>query len=285
MKHWIVRTMVVAVLFAGFAAPAMGQSRPLVTEDPETVPAGSVLLETSIDFLDSTSYPASGLKGNLVRIGTFGFSFGVSSIAELQVDGGLWHRLAIRSHDLTAPLAGDYTGTGSSTSGFEDLIIGAKVRFISETDTRPAFALRFSTRLPTAGKGSGLGTDTFDFNVGVAAAKTVQSVRVAANLGIGVLGNPAQGNEHNQVLNYGVSIARAVATGVELVGEINGRIDTGDGAPPAGAESRGAIRLGGRFTRGPVRMDAAFLVGVTDVDPSWGLSAGLTWVFKGFEVK
>lgn len=283
--HSIVRGLGAAALCAVIAAPAAAQSRPLVTEDPETVPAGFILIEASLDYLQGAVYPTSGLRGNLTRVGTFGLSFGVSSIAEIQVDGGLRSRLGIKTQDLTAPLAGLYTGTGTSTAGFEDLTVGAKIRFISETETRPAFAVRFATRLPWATASSGLGTDTFDFLAGLSAAKTVQSVRVAANLGMGILGDAVEGHQQNRVVTYGVSAARAIATGVELVGELNGRLDTGEEPPPVGTGSRGAFRLGGRVTRGPVRIDGAFLLGLTDVDPSWGVSVGATWVFKGFDVR
>ena len=36
------------------------------------------------------------------------------------------------------------------------------------------------------------------------------------------------------------------------------------------------MRLGGRYTRGPVRVDAAILFGVTSVDPEVGVTAGFT---------
>jgi hypothetical protein len=178
-----------------------------------------------------------------------------------------------------------YTGSATSTSAFEDLSIGAKVRFVSETETRPALAVRFTTRLPMVGNENGLGLDTTDFSAALAVAKTVRSVRIAANLGMGILGDPTRGDEQNRVVVYGFSVAQAVATGAELVGELNGRIDLGDTPPPPGTESRVVARVGGRFTRGPVRLDAGALLGVTNNDPSWGLTAGITWVFRGFNVK
>ena len=272
------------VLTMTFASAALGQSRPLVTEDPETVPVGFVLLEGGFDFLSATPFPASGLKGDLTRIGTFGLNIGVGAITELQIDGGLRRRLNISSFDATAPLAALYTGTGTTTSGLDDLFLGAKVRFVAEAPGRPALALRFATRLPNASTESGLGTGTTDVQFGLAAAKTVESVRVAANLGFAVLGDPVKATDPNTVLTYGLSVARAVATGIELVGDLNGRLNTGE-APTPGTESRGSLRLGGRLTRGPVRLDTAFLIGVTDADPSFGISAGFTWVFKAFEVK
>ena len=277
---------VLALSLGVAAVPARAQSRPLVTEDPETVPAGHILFEAGLDFMHNAIYPVSGLTGNLWRIGTLGFSFGVSPIAEIQLDGGLRNRLIITERDPTAPLAGmlDLLG-GDTTSDFEDLTIGAKVRFVTETATRPAMAIRFSTRLPNASNESGLGLDTTDFHFGLLVAKTVQSVRVAGNFGIGILPDPIRGDRQNDVLNYGLSVARAVANGVEVVGELNGRLNTREGVAPVGTESRSMLRVGGRFTRGPVRVDGALLIGVTDQDPTWGFSTGLTWVFRAFNVQ
>jgi hypothetical protein len=101
---------------------------------------------------------------------------------------------------------------------------------------------------------------------------------------LGILGDPTQGANQNDVLTYGISLARAVKEGVEVVGEVNGRASTRSGTPPEGPESRAIFRLGGRFTRGTVRLDAGILLGVTSLDPSFGFTAGATWVFKGFSV-
>ena len=177
------------------------------------------------------------------------------------------------------------TVTGTRTHDFEDGIIGAKIKIASETASRPAVGIRFATRLPNASNESGLGLDTFDFDFTVLAAKTVQSVRIVGNLGFGILGDPVRGDNQNDVLLYGISAARAVRQGVEIVAEINGRANTRGHTPPVGTESRSMVRLGSRYTRGPVRVDAALLLGVTERDPSWGFSTGLTWVFNAFHVK
>jgi hypothetical protein len=44
------------------------------------------------------------------------------------------------------------------------------------------------------------------------------------------------------------------------------------------------LRFGGRYTRGPVRVDAAVLIGLTSRDPSIGLTTGFTWVLNAFQV-
>lgn len=277
------KLIAVAVLMA-LAGPAWAQSRPLVTEDPETVGPGQILLEAGVDYNREAQFPVSGLTGNLWRIGTFGLSFGVSSIAEIQLDGGLRNRLAISSKSA-APLANMLSLEGDSTADVEDVVIGAKVRFLSEGARRPAMAVRFATRLPNAGNESGLGLDTTDFAFGLALAKTVDSIRMAGNVGFAILGDPVRGDRQNDVLTYGASIARAVATGLEVVGEINGRVNTRSGQAIIGTESRSVMRVGSRFTHGPVRVDAGFLFGITERDPTWGFSTGLTWVFNAFTVK
>jgi hypothetical protein len=155
---------------------------------------------------------------------------------------------------------------------------------MSETGGRPALALKFATKLPNAQNEKGLGLDTTDFHFGFLLGKTIQSVRVVGNAGFAILGDATRGDRQNDVVTYGVSLARAVKNGVEVVAEINGRANTRSNTPPVGTESRSMMRVGTRYTRGLVRLDAALLVGVTERDPSWGLTAGFTWVFKAFKV-
>jgi len=263
--------------------PAFAQQRPLVTEDPETIGAGRVLAEAGFDYGRDVSYPASGLEGNLLRIPLLGVSVGVSSIAEVQLDGGLYNRLSI-SERSPAPLADMVTATGDTTSSVEDWSIGMKVRLVSETNSRPAFGFRFATRLPNASNESGLGLDTTDFFASLLGAKTVQSIRVVANLGLGILGDPTRGDRQNDVLTYGFSMARALTQAAEVVGEINGQLDTREGAPPPGTGSRGQVRLGARYTVGGWRGDVAVLLGVTSRDPGVGFAAGFTYVFNAFTI-
>ena len=262
---------------------AYAQQRPLITEDPETIGAGRVLAEAGFDYGRDVSYPASGLEGNLLRFPVLGVSVGVSSIAEVQIDGGLYNRLSITERNV-APLSTMVTSTGDSTSSVEDWSIGMKVRLLAETASRPAFGFRFATKLPNASNESGLGLDTTDFYASVLGAKTVQSIRVVANIGLGILGDPTRGDRQNDVLTYGFSMARALTQAAEIVGEINGRIDTREGVPPPGTESRGQVRLGARYTVGGWRGDLALLLGVTSRDPSLGFAAGFTYVFNAFKI-
>jgi len=275
--------MTAVAVWLALAGMAGAQQRPLVTEDPETVGSGLILIEGGFDYQHGLTYPVSGLEGNLLRIPTLGVSFGVSSIAEIQIDGGLYNRLAVTS-TRPAPLSNQLDFTGENTSDIQDIVIGTKVRLVSETPGRPAIGLRFATKLPNASNESGLGLDTTDFFFSGLVGKTVQSVRIVGNVGLGILADPTRGDRQNDVLTYGVSLARAIHQGVEIVGEINGRADTREGEPPPGTESRANMRVGGRFTRGTVRVDGGIIVGMTSPDASVGFTAGLTWVFRGYKV-
>lgn len=277
------RFSLLALVFSLAAAPAAAQQRPLVTEDPETIGAGLILFEAGFDQQREIFFPVSGLTGNLLRLPTVGLSFGISSIAEVQIDGGFYNRLTVTDRQA-APLSSVLDFTGDRTTDVEDIVIGTKIRVLSEGAGRPAIGLRFATKLPNASNESGLGLDTTDFHAQVLVGKTVQSIRVVGNVGLGILGDPTQGDRQNDVLLYGLSLARAIAQGVEVVGEVNGRLNMRDGEPPPGTDSRGAVRLGGRFTRGTVRLDGGLILGMTSRDPSIGFTAGLTWVFRGFSI-
>jgi len=273
------RTLALVLLLLSLAPPALAQQRPLVTEDPETIGDDRILVEAGFDYARNAEYPLSGLEGHLRRFPLIGISLGIGTIGEVQIDGGLHNRLAITERTI-GPLSHMLTATGDTTWSIEDLTIGTKIRLLSEGTSRPSFALRSATRLPNASNESGLGLDTLDFYSSLLVAKTVQSVRIVGNVGLGILGDPTRGDRQNDVLTYGLSFARAVTSAAEVVGEINGRKDTREGTPPPGTESRSMVRLGGRYTIGSWRGDAAVMFGVTADDPTIGFGAGFTYVFN-----
>jgi hypothetical protein len=277
------RLVCAAALIVALARPSAAQQRPLVTEDPEPIGAGRVLVEGGVDYDHGEEFPVSGLKGNLWRVPTIGVSVGISSIAEFQIDGGLHDRLSITDRNA-GPLSGLLTATGTSTSDVEDIVVATKIRILPETAGRPALGIRFATKLPDASNESGLGLDTTDFYASLLGAKTVQSIRVVGNLGLGILADPTSGNRQNDVLTYGLSFARALTQQTEVVGEVNGRLSTRSGAAFPGTESRGILKLGGRYTQGAIRFDAGVLLGMTSIDPTIGFTAGFTYVFNAFTI-
>ena len=261
------------------AGPGFAQQRPLLTEDPETIGDGLILLEAGIDHAWDETFTVSGLKGNVLRGPRLGLSFGMGSNTEIQIDGVSYSRLRVADR-CDAPLSNMLDRSGDTARSFDDVVVGAKVKLVSEGARMPAIALRFATRLPNASNESGLGLDTIDFFQSVLVGKTMQSVRVVGNVGLGILSDPTRGDRQNDVLTYGFSLARAFAEGAEIVGEINGRASTRSGVPPPGTESRATMTFGLRYTRGTVRFDGGLVTGFTSRDPRVGLTGGLTWVFE-----
>ena len=283
-KRRVLRSVWTVAAALMMADGVVAQQRPLGTEDPETVGAGRILFEFGATAEHEAVFPVSGLIGNRLVVPTLGFSIGLSSIAEVQFDGSPYQRLTITDRQ-PAPLASLVEVDGGTTTDVEDIVVATKIRLVPEAAGRPAIGLRLATQLPDAGNESGLGTDLTNFYASMLIGKTVQSIRVVGNAGVAILGDPTAGvPEQNDLITYGLSVARALTTAAEIVAEVTGRISTNGPEPDPGSETRALLRVGGRYTRGPVRVDGAVLLGMTSRDPDFGITAGLTWVFNAFRV-
>jgi hypothetical protein len=175
------RTLLLAAVLACLPAVARAQQRPLVTEDPETIGAGRVLLETGVDYGRGVEYPVSGLTGQLLRVPLIGVSIGISSIAELQFDGGLYNRLTITERD---PAALRMRIRDRQVLAVEpDHARGPSVPEIrgAPASASPATAAHASNER--------IGLDTTDFPASLLVGKTVRSVRTVINGGFGILGD------------------------------------------------------------------------------------------------
>lgn len=258
------------------------QLRPLRTEDPQPIASGHVLIELGVDYEVNQAYPASGLEGNQLRLPALAFRVGLGPIAEFQLAGGL--NILRVDHRQSAPLSNKVDFSGSTTTEVEDPVVGMKIRLRKEAERVPAIGFQFSTRLPAAGNESGLGLDTTDFMFGLLIGKTIGQTRLAGNFGLGILSVPTQGDIQNDVLLYGISVATRINRRVSLVGEISGRIDAAGSTPP-GTEDQGQFRLGARYKLGPVVFDGAGLLGMHRHDPDWGVTLGVSYLFKAFDAQ
>jgi hypothetical protein len=273
------------VLFAlTDASFATAQQRPLVTQDPETIGTGRVLVEAGVSYAHDELYTLSGLQGDLWQLPVIGLDVGLGPIADLQITGGPYDRLSITNR-YPAPLASLVTATGDTTHAVDDLAIGLKIQLVPEEEGWPGFGFRFSVRLPNAKHESGLGQDTTDFSASLLAGKTIASFRVVGNGGFTIMSEPLDAAKQNDVFTYGLSLARKIRPHAELVGEVNGRLSTRNGAPPVGTESRGTATLGGRYSRGSTRFDAGVFVGLTPIDPTIGVKIGVTYTFTAFSLR
>lgn len=278
----MMRSLIGALILAA-ATPSFAQQRPLKTEDPETIGSGRILIEAGLDYNRDVYFPVSGLRGHHFVVPSLGVSLGVSSIAEIQVDTGLYQKLYITEVVPNAPFSHFLQLDSNSTSDIDDIHVGAKVKLLGETARRPAIGSWFVTRLPNAGNESGLGKDMQDFASAVSVGKTVSSVRVVANIGMLMLGNPTKQAAQDDLMIYSLSVARAITQRAEVVGEFVGRANFADTVTP-GAEDRGLLRFGTRYTINAVRFDAGLLLGLTSRDPEVGFTGGFTYVFNGLPI-
>ena len=63
------RLFTLILLLAAIFGTADAQQRPLITDDIDITPAGSIEIGAGVDFLQNAKFPLSGIKGDLTRLG------------------------------------------------------------------------------------------------------------------------------------------------------------------------------------------------------------------------
>ena len=254
--------------------------RPLATVDPLLAPAGWLVIETGASFANDREMPAVGLRGDVLRIPDLTVRLSVADRVELRVDTG--YEILLVRDQREAPLSAELDYDGESSSDIRDPVVSTLVRVRKETKSAPALGMRLATRLPVASNQSGLGLDTTDFFASLLAAKGAGSLRWIANLGLGILEVPTAVTSQNDVLTYGLSVSRRMGRQLTLAAGIDGHVDLSGQVHP-GTEDTSILRFGGRIGRGGSTYDAALLVGLAEVDPSIGVSLGVTRAFRVFD--
>src|SRR5205809_6213797 len=90
--------ILLAICFASsLAFVATAQQRPLITEDVDIIPPGSMRLEVGIDFVQRARFSVSGLSGDLTRAGVIGVNIGLAPNVEFQIEGVAQNYLSINS--------------------------------------------------------------------------------------------------------------------------------------------------------------------------------------------
>ncbi|OIO54907.1 MAG: hypothetical protein COX57_03625 [Alphaproteobacteria bacterium CG_4_10_14_0_2_um_filter_63_37] len=272
------------ILLMAFPTLVGAHQRPLSTEDPESIGAGRILLEAGGEYTDHANIPAYGLKGHLLKLPLVGVSVGISSIAEIQIDGGFYNHLTVTQRKR-APFSRMLTFSGDSTTGVEDYVVGAKVRVVPEGEWWPAAGIYFATKLPNATNETGMGMDTMDFYASILLGKTVGPARVVGNFGVAIYSNPWIATAQTDDITYGLSIALTVAPATELLAEVTGQKHSGVLAPPPRTETQNWVKFGARYSSGPWKSDAAFSFNTMHGgEPQYTWMAGVSYIFDAFTV-
>ncbi len=231
------------------AAIAHAQQRPLITEDVDIIPPGSLRIEAGVDFVQKARFPVSGLTGDLTRAGVIGINIGFAPNVEFQIEGVAQNVLSINSRSASAiPL--NLASNANSTSDIGDFTLWA----IGLNQTNAHGQVLF---------GKKFGQDA--------------RVNTFGNLGIGILTAPTSLFSQNDVLTYGVASIVRLNRQFSLAGEVNGRANTRPGSGPLGTESQGEARLGMQIRASGLRFDFAGIKGLTKRSPRSGITVGVTY--------
>jgi hypothetical protein len=271
-------TLLVAFCFI-LSASAVAQQRPLLTEDVDIIPPGTLRIEAGIDFLQGATFPASGLTGDLTRVGVIGVNIGFAPNVEFQIEGVAQNFLSINSRTPGAiPLTlAPGTNTANDTG---DFTLSAKIKLRSETKRGPSFGFRFGVQLPNSNQARGIGLNqTNAFGSILVGKKFGQDGRfnTFGNLGIAILTAPTQLFTQNDVLTYGVAGIFRLNRQFSLAGEVNGRANTRPGDGPLGTESQAEARLGMQIRASGLRFDFAGIKGLTRFTHNSGVTVGVTY--------
>src|SRR5438876_10896328 len=124
------------------AAIAHAQQRPLITEDVDIIPPGSLRIEAGVDFVQKARFPVSGLTGDLTRVGVIGINIGFAPNVGFQIVGLAQNVLSINSRGTSAiPL--NLASNANSTRDIGDFTLWAKIMVRNETRHALYFVLGF----------------------------------------------------------------------------------------------------------------------------------------------
>jgi hypothetical protein len=270
----------VALLFLlALVQSARGQQRPLLTEDVDIIPPGTMRIEAGIDFLQGAKFPASGLTGDLTRVGVIGISIGFAPNVEFQIEGVAQNFLSINSRGPSAfPLT--VAPGANSTNDTGDFILSTKFKLRSETRRGPSFGFRFGVQLPNSNQARGIGLNQTNAYGSILVGKKFGRdgrLNTFGNLGIAILTAPTRAFTQNDVLTYGAAGIFRLNKQFSIAGEVNGRSNTRPGDGPLGTESQAEARLGMQIRASGLRFDFAGIKGLTRFTHDTGVTVGVTY--------
>lgn len=260
-------------------AYAQAQQRPLLTEDVDIIPPGSVRFEVGVDFMQNARFPASGLTGDLTRVGDVGVHIGLSPNVELQIEGTIQNFLSINSRGPSAfPL--ELAPGANTTNDTGDFTIWTKIKLRNETRYAPSLGFRIGVQLPNSNQGRGIGLNQTNALGMILVGKRFGAdgrLNTFGNIGMGILSVPNEPFTQNDVLLYGVAGIYRYNNQLSFVGEVNGRANMRSGRAPLGTESLSEARLGAQIRAAGLRFDFAGIVGLANASPRSGVTFGVTY--------
>ena len=273
------RIAFILVLLLSFAAIGTAQQRPLITEDVDIIPPGTIRIEAGIDFMQGAKYSVSGINGDLTRVGVIGVNFGMGPNVEFQIEGVAQNYLSINSRGFSSiPL--DLQPGVNSTNDTGDFTLAAKFKLRNETRRGPSLGFRFGVTLPNSNEARGIGLNQTNAFGSILIGKKFGPdgrLNTFGNLGIAILTAPTELFTQNDVVTYGLAGIFRINKQFSVAGEVNGRANTRPGDGPLGTESQAEARLGMQIRASGLRFDFAGIKGLTSFSPNSGFTIGVTY--------
>lgn len=266
-------------VFLSLGQSAQAQQRPLLTEDVDIIPQGTVRIEAGLDFMQGARYTASGLTGDLTRVGVIGVTIGFAPNVEFQIEGVAQNFLSINTQSPAAiPLS--IAPGANSTNDTGDFILWTKFKLRNETRRGPSLGFRVGVGLPTSNQARGIGLNQTNAYGSILVGKKFGHngrFNTFGNVGIAILTSPTELFSQNDLLTYGVAGIFRLNKQFSLAGEVNGRANTRPGDGPLGTESQSEARLGMQVRASGLRFDFAGIKGLTRFTPNSGFTVGVTY--------
>lgn len=279
--HQLCTSIFILFAFMLFACGgARAQQRPLITEDVDIIPTGSLRLEAGIDFLQDAKFPLSGLTGDQTRVGVIGITIGLAPNVEVQLEGVAQNFLSVNSRTQNPAVPLEFGANAASTNDTGDFTLATKIKIRNETRRSPSLGFRFGVELPNSSETRGIGINqTNAFGTILVGKKFGRDARLNTfgNFGIGIITAPVNPFTQNDVFLYGVAGLFRLNDTLTLAGEVNGRANTRSGDAPLGTEPQSQARLGAQIRTAGLRFDVAGIAGLTKFSPRTGVTFGVTY--------
>src|SRR6185503_6137832 len=273
------RITLILLLLLTLNVAVQAQQRPLITEDVDIIPPGTIRIEAGIDFMQGAKYPVSGITGDLTRVGVSGIIKEMGPNVEFQIEGVAQNYVSINSRGVSAiPL--ELLPGAKSTNDTGDFTLAAKFNLRNETRRGPSLGFRFGVQLPNSSQGTGIGLNQTNAFGSLLIGKRFGRdgrLNTFANVGIAILTAPTELFSQNDVITYGVAGIFRINKQFSLAGEVNGRANTRPGDGPLGTESQAEARLGMQIRASGLRFDFAGIKGLTNFSPNSGFTVGVTY--------
>ena len=272
------RLVFILILLMSLSMIAAAQQRPLITEDVDIIPPGTIRIEAGLDFMQGARYTVSGIKGDLTRVGVIGVNFGMGPNVEFQIEGVAQNYLSINSRGVSA-IRLDLPA-GNSTNDIGDFTLSAKFKLRNETRRGPSLGFRFGVELPNSNEARGIGLNQTNAFGSILFGKKFGPdgrLNTFGNVGIAILTAPTAFFTQNDVLTYGVAGIFRINKQFSIAAEVNGRANTRPGDGPLGTESQAEARLGMQIRASGLRFDFAGIKGLTSFSPNSGFTVGVTY--------